>query len=283
MRKLLVSLALFLTAIFAPAQIPDAPTAWVTDTTGQFTPQQIETLSAKLKGLKDTNGANILVYVSDRLPDGMPIEDFANQAARKWRIGSSKDNSSAVYFVFKGDRKTRIEVGRGLEGVLTDSVTKQIQEQAKPLLKGGDWFGGVALVTDRMVSLAATEKFSGAPAPATQQAAAEDHDGEALLLVLALVMGGLVIVWLIRRRMYQDSSERYSRRGYTDYGSSGSSEVMSSHHDSWGSSGDSGSSGSSSWGSSGSSWGSSSDSGSSFDGGGSSCDCGGGDGGGGGD
>lgn len=225
MRKFFTALALLAMSVVTSAQIPGAPVSRVTDTTGQFTQAQVESLSMKLKGLEDKNGSQILVYVSDKIPGGMPIEDFANQAARKWKVGSSKSNYAAVYFVFKTDHKTRIEVARGLEGALTDTATKRIQEDAKPLLRAGNWYGGVNQVVDQIVGLAGTEPLKAAPAlSATVVVQAEDDMSWVwvVLIIIGVIVLAAAIVIRIRTKMAEEAEEeemrrRIARRTDTDY------------------------------------------------------------------
>jgi uncharacterized protein len=136
------------------AQVPAAPTSRVTDKTGTLSQATVTQVSNMLQTLEQKNGTQVLVYMDYTL-NGVPIEDFANKAARAWRVGSAKNNNGCVLFIFKNDRKMRIEVGRGLEGVLTDTKTKAIlDEVVRPKLKAGDFDSGVKGGIEAIVKIA---------------------------------------------------------------------------------------------------------------------------------
>ena len=59
--------------------------------------------------------------------DGEPIEDYALEVLRQWGIGSKEQNNGALIVVAVKDRRSRIEVGYGLEGSLPDGLTGRIQ------------------------------------------------------------------------------------------------------------------------------------------------------------
>jgi uncharacterized protein len=136
------------------AQVPTTPTTRVTDKTGTLSQATVTQVSNMLQALEQKNGTQILVYMDYSL-NGVPIEDFANKSARAWRVGSAKNNNGCVLFIFKNDRKMRIEVGRGLEGILTDTKTKAIMDEVmRPKLKTGDFNAGVIGGIEAIVKIA---------------------------------------------------------------------------------------------------------------------------------
>jgi len=136
------------------AQVPATPTDRVTDKTGTLSKTTITQVSDLLQALEKKNGTQVLVYMDYTL-NGVPIEDFANKAARAWKVGSAKNNNGLVLFIFKNDRKMRIEVGRGLEGVLPDTKTKAILDEViRPKLKAGDFDSGVKGGIEAIVKVA---------------------------------------------------------------------------------------------------------------------------------
>ena len=93
--------------------------------------------------------------------NGVPIEDFGIKAARAWKPGQVGANNGAILFIFKNDRKMRIEVGRGLEAVMTDTKTKSILDDIiRPKFKAGDFNGGIQGGVEAMIKIA-----SGAGSP----------------------------------------------------------------------------------------------------------------------
>lgn len=144
----------FVMACSLLAQVPATPTTRVTDKTGTLSQTTVTQVSNMLQALEQKNGSQVLVYMDYSL-NGVPIEDFANKAARAWKVGSAKNNNGCVLFIFKNDRKMRIEVGRGLEGVLTDTKTKAILDEViRPKLKAGDFNSGVTGGIEAIVKVA---------------------------------------------------------------------------------------------------------------------------------
>src|SRR5262249_16592649 len=69
-----------------------------------------------------------LRVVTLRSLQGTSIEDFGVELGRRWRIGQQGKNNGVLLIVAPSDRKVRIEVGYGLEGTLTDAISKLIIE-----------------------------------------------------------------------------------------------------------------------------------------------------------
>ena len=88
------------------------------------------------------------------LPDlqGYDIEDYGYQLGRAWGIGQKGQNNGALFIVVPSEHKVRIEVGYGLEPVLTDALSSVIlQEQVLPKFRTGDIEGGVVAGTDAII------------------------------------------------------------------------------------------------------------------------------------
>lgn len=133
-------------AIAAP-QIPPKPTA----AAGIYVQDYAQVLSAEDKRrllrigqeLDDKTTAQLAVVTVKTL-DGQPIEDYALSILREWGIGSKEKNNGALIVVAVQDRRSRIEVGYGLEGLLTDGLTGRIQDQAMiPYFRKGNYATGI--------------------------------------------------------------------------------------------------------------------------------------------
>jgi uncharacterized protein len=80
------------------------------------------------------------------VPDlgGEPLERYALDVARAWGIGSKETQAGALLLVAKRERKIRIEVGRGLEGTITDSISGRIiRNVISPAFKQGQFYAGL--------------------------------------------------------------------------------------------------------------------------------------------
>ena len=136
-------LALAVTAA-SPAQQPlPKNDGWVTDLGGFLTPQQESALEALMESYKAGSGHEIALLT---VPDlgGRSLERYTLEVARAWGLGEKGRNNSALLFLARTERKIRIEVGRGLEGNLTDSISGRIiRDVIAPEFKRGRSYEGL--------------------------------------------------------------------------------------------------------------------------------------------
>ena len=100
-------------------------TRYVTDETNTLTQSQMNALLKKLEDFDKETSTQIVVYMIQSL-NGESLEDYSHTIAEKNGIGRKGKDNGVLLFIVKGDRKLRIEVGYGLEGVLTDAFSSQI-------------------------------------------------------------------------------------------------------------------------------------------------------------
>ena len=146
MRCLSVLLLLFTMALpwqaTAEVAVP-ALSARVIDQTKTLTSEQVRTLEQKLREIEGRKGSQVVVLM---VPTTKPeeIEQYAIRVADKWKIGRKKVDDGVILLIAKNDRAVRIEVGYGLEGALTDALSKRIIDGAIiPLFKQQDFYGGI--------------------------------------------------------------------------------------------------------------------------------------------
>ena len=132
-----------------------------------------------------------LVVVTLKSLQGTTIEDYGYQLGRAWGIGQKGANNGVLLIVAPSERKVRIEVGYGLEGTLTDALTRIIIEDTiLPRFKAGDFPGGINQGVGEIIGA-----LGGGQAAAQPGAAGRQPDPSPLpLLIFALVVGGFVIV-----------------------------------------------------------------------------------------
>ncbi len=115
----------------------------VVDNAGLLGSQTHSDLTAQLKAHEDSTG-NQIVFTS--VPDlqGYDIETFGYQLARHWGIGEKDKSNGVVLIVARKERKIRIEVGYGLEGLVTDATSANIIHMIiKPEFKKGNFDQGI--------------------------------------------------------------------------------------------------------------------------------------------
>lgn len=152
LRACLLALAVILLALpaFAEPKFPPL-TGRVVDEAQVLSPDVERELTDKLENLEATTGRQLVVATVPSL-QGYPIEDFGYQLGRTWGIGEKDKNTGAILLVAPNDRKVRIEVGYGLEPVLTDALSSVIIQSAiLPKFRDGDLPGGVVAGTDALV------------------------------------------------------------------------------------------------------------------------------------
>jgi uncharacterized protein len=136
------------------AAIPVPPlTARVTDQTGTLDAGQSQALEAKLAAFEKSKGSQIAVLIVPTTGDET-IEQFSIRVVDQWKLGRKGVDDGALLLVAKDDRKARIEVGRGLEGVIPDAIANRIiDEDLRPKFREGDFAGGLQAAVDRMIGL----------------------------------------------------------------------------------------------------------------------------------
>src|ERR1039457_4905414 len=156
MKKLFLFL-LFTITVFA--QKPEIPklSAWATDLTGTFSPEETASLNQKLEAYSDST-SNQVVFLMVGTLDGYPLEDYSYEVAKGNSIGTKKNNNGVLLLVVKNDHKLRIEVGYGLEGVFPDALSSSIiRNVIKPYFIRDDFYSGVNAGLDAIFGAIAGE------------------------------------------------------------------------------------------------------------------------------
>ena len=161
MRQFFAALLVFAGLLGAArADVPVPPLkARVTDLTGTLNAQQKGELEARIAAYEARRGSQIAVLL---LPSTKPeeIEQYSIRVAEAWKIGRKGVDDGLILLVAKDDRRLRIEVGYGLEGVIPDSVARRvIDEKITPRFRDGDFYGGVRDGVDQLIKLAEGEKL----------------------------------------------------------------------------------------------------------------------------
>ena len=137
---------LILTMVAAAAQEPAFPplSGRVVDAANVLRPEDRAAIEEKLKAHEERTTDQVVVATVPSL-GGLTVEDYANRLFRHWRLGRTDKNNGALLLVAPSERRVRIEVGYGLEGALTDALTKVIITTAvAPRFRSGDFAGGVS-------------------------------------------------------------------------------------------------------------------------------------------
>lgn len=146
----------------------------ITDTTSTLNASRVQALTARLAQLEQETGAQIAVLM---IPStgSEAIEQYAVRAFESWKLGRQKVDDGILVVVAKDDRALRIEVGYGLEGVVTDAqAARIIRDQIGPRFAQGDFDGGVQAGVDSLVALVQGEAL---PPPTARTGASGGEGG----------------------------------------------------------------------------------------------------------
>ena len=201
-----VALALLGTTVAADAQdaAPIPPlTARVVDAAALMTADQRAALEAVLADYETRKGTQIAVLtVPNTAPEA--IEQYGIRVAEAWKIGRKQIADGVILIVAKDNprdlRRLRIEVGKGLEGTVTDQRARRIiDEDIAPHFRQNDWYGGLVAGVNRVESLLEGESLP-APSPTTGASSGATTGG--------LGVGGLVLLIVIASFLFGGSRRR---------------------------------------------------------------------------
>ena len=180
-------------------------TARVTDLTGTLTAEQQNALEQKLAAFEAAKGSQLAVLVvSTTQPEA--IEQYSLRVVEQWKLGRGTVNGKrvddgALLIIAKNDHRVRIEVGYGLEGVLTDAMSNRIiSETVAPAFREGNFYGGIDGALDQMMKLIDGEAL---PPPEHAWQGGRHGNGPALfpMLLFAVLVGSVVLRGIFGRTL----------------------------------------------------------------------------------
>lgn len=142
--------------LFAQPKVPQLE-HWANDLTNTLSSSDINSLDFRLKTYQDST-SNQLVFLMIPTLDGYPLEYYSMDVSEKNKIGSKEHDNGVLFLVVKEDRKMRIEVGYGLEGVLPDALASSIiRNVVAPHFKRDEYYAGINDGITAMISAIAGE------------------------------------------------------------------------------------------------------------------------------
>lgn len=192
MKKLLLAITILVPVSLYALEVP-ALKGRINDYAGMLKPQTIQGLDATLSALEKSDSTQIAILTIPSL-EGEDLEEYTIRVAEKWKIGQKGLDNGAIVLISKNDRKIRIEVGRGLEGKLTDlSSGRIIRDIIRPKFKAGDFDGGLVDGVNAIVS-AVKGEFKASDKKGTKSS---DDDSPPFLLfaviflILVVLLSGI--------------------------------------------------------------------------------------------
>lgn len=192
---LTVWLALFAIAPASAQQFP-ALSGRVVDAANILSPQTETELTARLEALETLSQRQVVVATIADL-EGNDVADYGYRLGREWAIGGKDRNDGVILLIAPNQRRMRIEVGYGLEPVLTDALSAEIiRNEITPRFRDGDFDGGVTAGVEaiaRQLTLP-PEEAQAIAASAAEQAEGSSAVPIALFWVFVLVVIVIIIV-----------------------------------------------------------------------------------------
>lgn len=137
--------------IFAQPTVPKL-SRYANDFTNTISETELNQINSQLEMFDDSTSNQIVLLIIPSL-DGYPLEMFAHQVATENKIGTKEHNNGVLFLVVKNDRKMRIEVGYGLEGVIPDALASSIiRNEVAPYFKRDDYLSGVVAGLSAIIS-----------------------------------------------------------------------------------------------------------------------------------
>lgn len=229
---LALALLAFGEAVPARAQSADwrtelpAATGFVNDFAGVVDAASKARMETMARNFRDDTQIEVAVITVASL-NGRPIEDVALAFGRQWGVGGGADRSGIVILLSIGDRQSRIEVSRHLEGDVTDGTAGEIVRQSRPQFARGEYGAGLALALESVLATIAEKRglsIEGIdrarayqPQSARSRPAGSPWPARIFMLVFLIILI-LVLVNLARRG---GGGRGGGRRGRRWYGGSG--------------------------------------------------------------
>jgi uncharacterized protein len=167
----------------------------VTDLTGTLTTEDQAALESRLAAVEQNKGSQIAILM---VPTTQPetIEQYAIRVVESWKLGRKGVDDGVLVLLAKEDRKSRIEVGYGLEGALPDAVAKRITTDImRPYFRQGDFYGGLTAGVNAIAGVINGEPL---PEPKKQHAGGFSLDALFVAFIAAIAVGGVLRAMLGR-------------------------------------------------------------------------------------
>lgn len=171
------------------------PQGYVNDFARVLDPAAVSELNAYCAAVERAAGVEIALVVVPSL-QGEPVEDVANLLFRNWGVGKKQTNEGVLLLISAGDRRTRLEVGYGLEPVIPDGYAGVILREMRPALRAQDYraalFTAARAIAQRVAQSKGIDLGKAVPghrAPPPQ---------EPFPWLLAASMGGFFLLLLAR-------------------------------------------------------------------------------------
>ncbi len=209
-QRLVAALGLFLCSFSGHADDFKMPKVvyGIGDETGALSEQQTANVRGAIQALLKHTGTQLEVILPSSL-QGLPIEDYSMKVAENYKFGKKGTDNGALLTIALKERKTRLEVGYGLEGTLTDVKSRRLlDDNLIPHLRAGHTFEGVMAVIQTL------DPTPLAPGEPSYRRGGMSQGKQALVIgLIGLLLMFLIVLWGYTLSLGSSSRGIYRRTG----------------------------------------------------------------------
>ena len=173
------------------------PTGYVNDFSNTLDAASKQTLEEYCANLERVTGVQMAIVLVNTLDDE-PVEDVANRLYREWGIGKKGKDEGILILLAVKDRKSRAELGYGIEPIISDGAAGGILRQIRPILQQGNYGGALLAAAQQMGTIIAQSKGVelGGPEPLRVTGRRQRQPSIPFPLIL---LGLFFLLWLLGR------------------------------------------------------------------------------------
>jgi len=188
-----------------------SPRGFINDFSGVLSRSAVASLSGLCQDIKNKTGVEVSVVVIDSVSP-FELEDYAVKLFEKWGIGEKNKDNGVLFILAAKDRKMRIEVGYGLEGILTDGYCGETLDMVIPYFKNGEYDQGVMTGVARIAAPIGKEyNIEFTPLPATSRNVLRKRGGGNPFQLFGIAI--FVVISLLNRFLVSPAQRRKGK-GY---------------------------------------------------------------------
>lgn len=197
-----------------PGQDASADSIYVQDQAGVLNDEVKNDIRVLNKSMESSKyKAQLLVVTVRTIPDGESIEDFSMEIAQKNRPGDGDKDTGLVYLVVTDQHQDRLEVGRGMESVIPDTLANHILEARTSYYQQGDWNGGMKAVLNGVMDAVRNGEANDGGS-ADDGAKSGGFPLKMVFIILCIIVLALVVLAVLYRIFRTSDDDDFSSTDY---------------------------------------------------------------------
>lgn len=197
---------LLILALLFPTIAVAAPPSLVVDDAHLFSEVEKQQLVEKILKINQDSTVQVVIWTMPSLTD-VTIEESVLEKGREWGVGKKNINNGLILAISIKERKTRLEVGYGLEGVLPDSRATRILDEMRPELRSSNYFQAFMGALNKIDAIATAWK-----AEQTGDALTVPKQAQSTSYILWIIVGVIFVAcWIIYRWVLRRAKEEEDR------------------------------------------------------------------------